>query len=36
MRESNYWFRIIEELKWLINESLKLKKILGSIVQKTR
>jgi len=45
MRESNYWLRIIkamddfsnsEELKWLINESNELKKILGSIVQKTR
>lgn len=46
MRETNYWMRIIdaiqeqntksEELKWLVNESLELKKILGSIVQKTR
>jgi four helix bundle protein len=46
MRESNYWHRIIKEIKpnnlditesiWLINESSELKKILGSIVQKTR
>jgi hypothetical protein len=46
MRESNYWFRIIKaayqeysedlELKWLIGESLELKKILGAIVSKTR
>jgi four helix bundle protein len=45
MRESNYWLRIIkrtlkevnkEELDYLINESNELKKILGSIVQKTR
>ncbi len=46
MRESNYWFRIIQatfdeytnnsELSWLINESSELKKILGSIVNKTR
>jgi four helix bundle protein len=46
MRESNYWFRIIqaiydnktnkEELLWLVQESLELKLILGSIVQKTR
>ncbi|MGD0582949.1 MAG: four helix bundle protein [Bacteroidales bacterium] len=45
MRESNYWLRIInrtvkevniEELDYLINESAELKKILGSIVQKTR
>ncbi|MBU0559488.1 MAG: four helix bundle protein [Bacteroidota bacterium] len=45
MRESNYWLRIIEameeysendELRWLLNESSELKKILGSIVQKTR
>jgi hypothetical protein len=45
MRESNYWLRIIKrtvpevnnaELDYLINESLELKKILGSIVQKSR
>jgi len=46
MRESNYWFRIIKatfeeyasdsELIWLIKESSELKKILGSIVNKTR
>jgi four helix bundle protein len=46
MRESNYWHRIIKEIEpnnldinesiWLINESSELKKILGSIVQKTR
>jgi four helix bundle protein len=45
MRESNYWLRIIfaleenenvDELEWLINESTEQKKILGSIVQKTR
>lgn len=45
MRESNYWLRLIKasvektyvinELEWLINESLELKKILGSIVQKS-
>ena len=45
MRESNYWLRLIKEvtdksfdvneLDWLINESLELKKILGSIVQKS-
>ena len=41
MRESNYWLRIIEaldegnnELKFLINESEELKKILGSISSK--
>jgi len=41
MRESNYWLRIIEaidltddELKFLISESLELKKILGSISSK--
>jgi len=44
MRESNYWYRIIEalqfekiniiELKRLLNESEELKKILGSIVVK--
>jgi four helix bundle protein len=45
MRESNYWLRIIkrtvyevnqEELNYLIKESSELKKILGSIVQKSR
>jgi len=43
MRESNYWFRILNEiiepdseLLWLIQESKELKNILGSIVQKTR
>jgi four helix bundle protein len=46
MRESNYWFRIIKasfdgydgdsELIWLTKESSELKKILGSIVNKTR
>jgi four helix bundle protein len=45
MRESNYWLRIIkrtvkevntDELDYLINESGELKKILGSIVQKSR
>jgi four helix bundle protein len=45
MRESNYWLRIIKstvkevnpsELDYLINESGELKKILGSIVQKSR
>ncbi len=45
MRESNYWLRIIKrtvhevntiELDYLINESSELKKILGSIVQKSR
>jgi len=42
MRESNYWLRIIreietmnDELKFLINESLELKKILGSINSKS-
>jgi four helix bundle protein len=45
MRESNYWLRLIkatienikdiDELIWLINESSELKKILGSIVQKS-
>jgi four helix bundle protein len=45
MRESNYWLRLINstideisdmnELEWLTNESLELKKILGSIVQKS-
>lgn len=46
MRESNYWLRIIkaasdsdtpdEELAYLTDESEQLKKILGSIVTKTR
>jgi four helix bundle protein len=45
MRESNYWLRIIKrtvkeidvsELDYLIQESAELKKILGSIVQKSR
>lgn len=46
MRESNWWLRIIrativgqekdEELKWLIDESLELMKILGTIVVKTK
>jgi four helix bundle protein len=45
MRESNYWLRIIKrtvkevnipEVDYLIKESLELKNILGSIVQKTR
>ena len=44
MRESNYWFRICtalnlgnqDELKFLLNESEELKKILGSISFKTR
>ena len=45
VRESNYWLRIIketiesiknkEELDWLIDESIELKKILGSIVKKS-
>jgi hypothetical protein len=45
MRESNYWLRIlkainlnpgrIEEIEALIDESNQLKKILGSIVNKT-
>ena len=42
MRESNYWLRIIKkikdsesELNILINESLELKKILGSISSKS-
>jgi len=45
MRESNYWLRLIkavvdkvydeDELDWLTNESSELKKILGSIVQKS-
>ena len=47
MRESNYWLRIIKatndsseinisELNYLINESEELKKILGSIVVKSK
>ena len=46
MRESNYWLRILKatlpeekidnELLWLVQESSELKKILGSIVSKTR
>jgi four helix bundle protein len=45
MRESNYWLRIIkrtvkevntDELDYLVKESGELKKILGSIVQKSR
>lgn len=44
MRESNYWLRVLksiidgkkEELDWLLDESEELKKILGSICQKTR
>ena len=44
IRESNYWLRIIQsinindndELIYLIKESIELKNILGSIVQKTR
>jgi len=46
MRESNYWYRIIEatlleaskdnELEFLLQESKELKKILGSIVSKTK
>ncbi len=45
MRESNYWLRLIkdtgltcscEERDRLIKESFELKRILGSIVQKTR
>jgi len=45
MRESNYWLRIIKrtvqevnnsDLDYLIKESGELKKILGSIVQKSR
>jgi four helix bundle protein len=47
IRESNYWFRIIEatisfegknknELIYLLNESTELKKILGSIVAKSK
>ena len=46
MRESNYWLRIIDaindnlnnnsELQWLIKESTELKKILGSIVTRSK
>ncbi len=44
MRETNYWLRIIKELQLvsdeetelLINESEELKKILGTIVLKTK
>ena len=47
MRESNYWLRIIKytqdfettklkELEWLLKESEELKKILGSIVVKSK
>jgi sialic acid synthase SpsE len=47
MRESNYWLRLLtatdqsmklnhEELKYLVNESDELKKILGSIVSKSK
>ena len=45
MRESNFWLRIIKrtvaeinisELDYLINESDELKKILGSIIRKSR
>jgi len=47
MRESNYWLRLLtatdqsiklnqEELKYLENESEELKKILGSIVSKSK
>lgn len=42
MRESNYWLRILKEIKTeddeivnLLNESLELKKILGSISSKS-
>jgi four helix bundle protein len=43
MRESNYWLRVIDaviqsedkELSFLLDESEQLKKILGSIVNKT-
>jgi four helix bundle protein len=42
MRETNYWLRIIDEidknddeLKYLLNESEELKKILGSIYSKS-
>jgi len=46
MLESNYWLRILKEiidmkielteLKWLINESNELDKILGTIANKTK
>ncbi|MCK9207881.1 MAG: four helix bundle protein [Salinivirgaceae bacterium] len=46
MRETNYWLRIIKEIKidktedeellWLLNESVELKNILGSIVVKSK
>ena len=47
MRESNYWFRIVdatitfegkqkEELVYLLNESTGLMKILGSIVVRSK
>ena len=45
MRESNYWLRIVKrtvpetdpkEIDYLVMESAELKKILGSIVQKSR
>jgi len=43
MRESNYWLRIIKEikeaeseLKILLNESIELKKILGSLSSKSK
>lgn len=45
MRESNYWLRIISamnehenntDLQWLLKESDELKRILGSITQKSR
>lgn len=46
MRESNYWLRIINEIKetddnnnellYLIKESEELKNILGAIIQKSR
>ncbi len=43
MRESNYWLRVIDaiisvknnDLSFLLDESDQLKKILGSIVNKT-
>ena len=44
MRESNYWLKILQEIEedinseliFLVQESKELKKILGSIVQKSR
>ncbi len=45
MRESNFWLRIVKrtvpevdpkEIDYLVMESAELKKILGSIVQKSR